>query len=175
MSRKMDYSRIRRKPVEMDIAKIQKAFAGTSIVMIFTDGSCLKNLGGNGGWAAIVRRDKKDVEMFGSESETTSNRMEMTAAIMGLEYLSKRCTVIIATDSQYLIQGATKWISGWRQRGWKTQDGQPVKNRDLWLRIEILCERHEISWQWVRGHNGHVENERCDYLAGRAALEKIAQ
>ena len=174
MSRKMDYSKIRRKPVEFDTNRAEQAFKNTDVVMIYTDGSCLQNPGGKGGWAAIVKGKNGVQEMFGCEPETTNNRQELLGPIMALESLPWRCSVILATDSQYVVQGATKWIAGWKRRGWKTQAGEAVKNRDLWERLDALCQNHSISWHWVRGHNGHVENERCDILAGIAARDQVS-
>jgi ribonuclease HI len=133
-------------------------------VEIFTDGACRGNPG-PGGWAAILRYREVEKELSGYEPDTTNNRMEMTAAIAGLEALKRPCRVRLYSDSQYLRDGITKWINGWKKRGWLTADKQPVKNVDLWQRLDAAAARHVVSWQWVRGHSGHPENERADALA----------
>ena len=135
-----------------------------SEVEIFTDGACRGNPG-PGGWAAILRYRGVEKELTGYEADTTNNRMEMMAAIAGLEALKRRCRVRLYSDSQYLRDGITKWIANWKQRGWRTTDKQPVKNIDLWQRLDAASARHVVSWQWVRGHAGHPENERADALA----------
>jgi ribonuclease HI len=137
-------------------------------VEIFTDGACRGNPG-PGGWAAILRYRGVEKELSGYEADTTNNRMEMTAAIAGLEALKRPCRVRLYSDSQYLRDGITKWIHGWKQRGWRTADKQPVKNVDLWQRLDAAAARHLVTWEWVRGHAGHPENERADALA-RAAI-----
>ena len=137
-------------------------------VEIFADGACSGNPGA-GGWAAILRHRRSEKELSGSEPDTTNNRMEMLAAIMGLEALKRRCRVRLYSDSQYVRDGITKWIGGWKRRGWRTADNQPVKNIDLWQRLDRAAAGHEISWIWVRGHAGHPGNERADALA-RAAI-----
>ena len=139
-------------------------------VEIFTDGACRGNPG-PGGWGAILRLKGREREIYGSEPATTNNRMEMTAAIRALEALRERCTVTLYTDSQYLRQGITEWLANWKKRGWRTADRKPVKNQDLWLRLEELTAIHDIDWQWVRGHDGHPENERADALANRGLDE----
>jgi ribonuclease HI len=139
-----------------------------SEVEIFADGACSGNPG-PGGWAAILRHRRVEKELSGSEPHTTNNRMEMLAAIMGLEALKRRCRVRLYSDSQYLRDGITKWIHDWKRRGWRTADNKPVKNLDLWQRLERAATAHEVSWIWVRGHSGHPENERADGLA-RAAI-----
>jgi len=136
-------------------------------VEIFTDGACSGNPG-PGGWAAILRHRRVEKELSGSEPHTTNNRMEMLAAIMGLEALKRRCRVRLYSDSQYVRDGITKWIGGWKRRGWRTADNQPVKNIDLWQRLDRAAAGHEIEWIWVRGHAGHPENERADALAPAA-------
>jgi ribonuclease HI len=141
-----------------------------SEVEIFTDGACRGNPG-PGGWAAILRYRRVEKELTGYEPDTTNNRMEMQAAIAGLEALKRPCRVRLYSDSQYLRDGITKWINGWKQRGWRTADKQPVKNVDLWQRLDAASARHVISWEWVRGHAGHPENERADALA-RAAIDE---
>jgi ribonuclease HI len=137
-------------------------------VEIFTDGACSGNPG-PGGWAAILRYRRVEKELSGSEPDTTNNRMEMLAAIMGLEALKRRCRVRLYSDSQYLRDGITKWIGNWKRRGWRTADNKPVKNIDLWQRLDRAAAGHEVRWIWVRGHAGHPENERADALA-RAAI-----
>lgn len=139
-------------------------------VEIFTDGACLGNPG-PGGWAAILRYNGTEKELAGAELETTNNRMELTAAIMALEALKKPCAVALYSDSRYVIDGATGWMRSWKARGWKTADRKPVKNVDLWQRFEGAVAPHQVSWHWVRGHDGHVENERVDVLARNAATE----
>ncbi|HEX6959212.1 MAG TPA: ribonuclease HI [Ferrovibrio sp.] len=139
-------------------------------VEIFTDGACLGNPG-PGGWAALLRFRGSEKELTGAEPETTNNRMELTAAIMALEALKRPCIVALYADSRYVIDGATKWLRSWKARGWKTADRKPVKNVDLWQRFEAAAQPHRISWQWVQGHAGHVENERVDVLARAAATE----
>jgi ribonuclease HI len=139
-------------------------------VEIFTDGACLGNPG-PGGWAALLRHGETEKELSGGELDTTNNRMELTAAIMALEALKKPCTVALYSDSRYVIDGATGWLRSWKARGWKTADRKPVKNVDLWQRFEEAVAPHKVSWHWVRGHDGHVENERVDVLARNAAIE----
>ena len=133
-------------------------------VDIFTDGACRGNPG-PGGWAAILRYRRVEKELSGYEANTTNNRMEMMAAISGLEALKRPCRVRLYSDSQYLRDGITKWIYGWKQRGWRTADRQPVKNIDLWQQLDTAAARHTVEWEWVRGHAGHPENERADALA----------
>jgi len=136
----------------------------TDRVEIFTDGACSGNPG-PGGWGAILRYKGVEKELCGGENPTTNNRMEMMAAIMALETLSRSCPVTLYTDSQYVMKGMTEWLKGWKARGWKTADKKPVKNDDLWQRLDAACARHQITWQWVKGHAGHPENERADQLA----------
>ena len=133
-------------------------------VEIFTDGACRGNPG-PGGWAAILRYRGVEKELSGYAAPTTNNRMEMMAAISGLEALKRRCRVKLYSDSQYLRDGITKWIHGWKRNGWRTAERQPVKNVDLWQRLDAAAARHIVDWQWVRGHSGHPENERADTLA----------
>lgn len=141
-------------------------------VELYTDGACSGNPG-PGGWGAILRYGKTEKELSGGEAETTNNRMEMTAVIEGLKALRASCEVHIYTDSKYVMQGATEWISGWKAKGWKTADKKPVKNVDLWQALEQELARHDVRWNWVRGHDGHVENERADALAVAAcALQR---
>ena len=139
-------------------------------VEIFTDGACRGNPG-PGGWAAILRYREVEKELSGYEPATTNNRMEMMAAIAGLEALKRPCRVRLYSDSQYLRDGITKWIHGWKRRDWRTADKQPVKNVDLWQRLDAAAARHVVDWQWVRGHSGHPENERADAIA-RARIDE---
>jgi ribonuclease HI len=137
-----------------------------AIVEIFTDGACSGNPG-PGGWGAVMRFRGKERELFGGESETTNNRMELMAAIRALEALKRPVKVRLCTDSKYLLEGVTEWLPRWKERGWKTAGKKPVKNVDLWQRLEKALGRHQIEWQWVKGHAGHPENERADELARR--------
>lgn len=140
--------------------------APTAAVTIYTDGACSGNPG-PGGWGAILISSERERELWGGEGRTTNNRMEMMAAIQALEALTRPCRVELHTDSQYLRQGITEWISGWKARGWKTAAKAPVKNEDLWRRLDEARARHEVSWRWVKGHAGHPLNERADGLARR--------
>lgn len=142
-------------------------------VEIHTDGACLGNPG-PGGWGALLRYGTTERELAGGDSDTTNNRMELMAAIMALEALSTACLVTLHTDSQYVQKGIGEWLPNWIRRGWKTAAGEPVKNKDLWERLLVASGRHTVSWRWVRGHNGHVDNERVDKLA-RAAAENIRE
>ena len=137
-------------------------------VEIFTDGACSGNPG-PGGWGAVLRWRGRTRELSGFEPETTNNRMELMAAIAALEALRRPMAVRLYTDSTYLRQGITTWLPQWKRRGWRTADRKPVKNRDLWERLEAAMQRHQVDWHWVRGHAGHPENERADALA-RAAI-----
>ncbi len=137
-------------------------------VEVHTDGACLGNPG-PGGWGALLRFRGKERELSGGEPDSTNNRMELMAAIMALETLSRSCRVRLHTDSQYLRQGITEWLPRWVARGWRTAAGGAVKNRDLWERLAAAAGRHEIRWIWVRGHSGDPDNERVDQLARRAA------
>ncbi len=140
---------------------------GKSRVEIFTDGACSGNPG-PGGWGAILRAGDKQRELSGGEALTTNNRMELLAAIGALEALKRSCAADLFTDSSYLRNGITQWIHAWRRNGWRTADKKPVKNADLWQRLDELSGRHEIIWHWVKGHAGHPENERADDLARSA-------
>jgi ribonuclease HI len=133
-------------------------------VEIFTDGACSGNPG-PGGWGAILRAGTQEKELWGGEPATTNNRMELTAVIRALEALKRPVTIRLHTDSQYVQKGISEWIHGWKKRGWKTADKQPVKNEDLWKALDTEAARHQIEWLWVRGHAGHPENERADALA----------
>lgn len=135
-------------------------------VRIYTDGACKGNPG-PGGWGALLQAGDHEQELFGGEAHTTNNRMELTAVIRSLEALKRRCVIDLYTDSQYVQLGVTEWMAGWKRRGWRTADKKPVKNVDLWELLDGLLPAHEIRWHWVRGHNGHPENERADVLANR--------
>lgn len=138
---------------------------------IFTDGACLGNPG-PGGWAALLRYGSREKLLSGAELATTNNRMELYAAIAGLEALTRACDVVLNTDSQYLRQGIEEWLPRWRANGWRTAGRKPVKNQDLWERLAAAAERHRVKWRWVRGHSGHVENEIVD-RAARAEAQKV--
>jgi len=140
---------------------------GGDRVEAFTDGACSGNPG-PGGWGAILRYRGHEKELSGAEDRTTNNRMELMAAIAALEALKRRSTVHIHTDSTYVRDGITKWIHGWKKNGWRTADKKPVKNVDLWQRLEAAIGHHAVTWHWVRGHAGHAENERADALARQA-------
>ena len=142
-----------------------------TLVDIFTDGACSGNPG-PGGWGALLRYHQREKEISGGAARTTNNRMEMMAAIAALETLKRPARVRLHTDSTYLKDGITKWIHAWKARGWKTAAKKPVKNQDLWQRLEAARERHDVEWFWVKGHAGHPENERADALA-RAAIEGL--
>ena len=137
-------------------------------VIMATDGACKGNPG-PGGWGVVLRMGGREKELSGGEPLTTNNRMELTAAIRGLEALKRPCDVSLATDSRYVMDGLTKWIHGWRRNGWKTADRKPVKNDDLWQELLEAVKPHRIAWQWVKGHAGHPDNERADRLASDAA------
>ena len=134
------------------------------VIEIFTDGACRGNPG-PGGWGALLRCGDKEKELYGGDSDTTNNRMELMAAIEALTALKEGSHVELTTDSQYLRKGITEWLAGWKRRGWKNSAKKPVKNRDLWERLDAVVARHDIRWHWVKGHSGHAENERADELA----------
>jgi ribonuclease HI len=136
----------------------------TDIIEIWTDGACSGNPG-PGGWGAVIRRNGETVEMHGGEPATTNNRMELMAAIMALESAPKGSTVVLHTDSQYMKDGLNKWIHGWKRNGWRTADRKPVKNQELWQRLDLANQQHKVEWRWVRGHAGDAGNERADALA----------
>ena len=139
-------------------------------VQVHTDGACLGNPG-PGGWGALLRWRGIERELSGGEPATTNNRMELMAAIAALETLREPCDVVLHTDSQYVRQGITTWMPNWVRRGWKTSGGDPVKNRDLWERLQVAAQRHEVDWRWVKGHSGDPDNERVDELARVAAIK----
>jgi ribonuclease HI len=144
----------------------------SDVVEVFTDGACSGNPG-PGGWAAILRFRDEQKELTGGERETTNNRMEMMAAIAALEALKRPSQVEITTDSTYVKDGITRWIHGWKKNGWKTSAKKPVKNQDLWQRLDQALAPHQVEWHWVRGHVGHPENERADALARQAAARQM--
>lgn len=135
-------------------------------VEAFTDGACRGNPG-PGGWGVLLRFNDHEKRMYGGEAETTNNRMELMAVIQALESLKKDCVVKVTSDSQYVLKGITEWMVNWKKRGWKTAAKKPVKNVDLWQRLDKACESHNIEWAWVKGHSGHIENEIADELANQ--------
>lgn len=139
-------------------------------VIIYTDGACRGNPG-PGGWGALLHYDDNCRELFGGEANTTNNRMELTAAIQALETLKRGCRVELHTDSNYVRQGITQWMTKWKQNGWKTAARKPVKNADLWRALDDACQRHDIEWRWVKGHSGNPGNETADALANRGIDE----
>ena len=142
----------------------------TDSVELFTDGACKGNPG-PGGWGALLVCKGVEKELWGGEANTTNNRMELMGAIRGLEELKRRCDVLLVTDSQYVMKGINEWMVNWKKRGWKTAAKEPVKNADLWQLLDEQCNRHNITWKWVRGHIGHPGNERADQLANRGVDE----
>ena len=142
----------------------------TKLVEVFTDGACRGNPG-PGGWGALLRYEGTEKELYGGEANTTNNRMELMAAIMALESLNRECEVRLTTDSEYVKNGITQWLPKWKARGWRTASKTPVKNADLWQRLETAAAQHKVQWHWVRGHSGHAENERADQLANRGIDE----
>jgi ribonuclease HI len=146
----------------------------TPKVVIYTDGACSGNPG-PGGWGAILISGEHERELCGGEPATTNNRMEIMAAIQALEALKRPCKVELHTDSQYLRTGITEWLAGWKARGWRTASKAPVKNEDLWRRLDEARRRHDVDWRWVKGHAGHVMNERADELARRGMLEMLGE
>jgi ribonuclease HI len=138
----------------------------TAKVHLFTDGACKGNPG-PGGWGALLRYGDVEKELFGGEANTTNNRMELMAAIEGLKALKRPCSVVLTTDSQYVMKGINEWLAGWKKKGWRNAAKQPIKNQDLWQQLDAECQRHQVEWRWVRGHTGHAENERADQLANK--------
>ena len=146
----------------------------TPKVLIYTDGACRGNPG-PGGWGAILMFGGREKELCGGDLATTNNRMELMAAIQALEALNKACKVELHTDSQYVMRGITEWVRGWKARGWKTAAKEPVKNEDLWRRLDEARQRHDVDWRWVKGHAGHELNERADELARRGMKEALGE
>lgn len=142
------------------------------VVEIFTDGACRGNPG-PGGWGVLLRYNGNDKTLHGGEKQTTNNRMELMAAIMAMESLTRPCAVKLTTDSKYVMQGITEWMANWKKRGWMTAARKPVKNVDLWQRLDLALSKHQVSWHWVKGHSGHPENELADELANRG-IEELA-
>ncbi len=142
-------------------------------VQLITDGACIGNPG-PGGWACVIRFGEHSKELWGSEKHTTNNRMELMAAIKGLEMLKEKCEVNVTTDSQYVMKGITEWIHGWKKKGWVTASKAPVVNKDLWLELEFETQRHQTTWSWTKGHASHADNNRCDELATTAARNQTA-
>lgn len=136
------------------------------MVEIYSDGACKGNPG-PGGWGALLRYGTAEKELFGGEAHTTNNRMELTAVIEALSALKRRCEVMVYTDSQYVQKGVQEWLAGWKRRGWKNSEGKPVANADLWQKLDEVLTRHDVKWQWVKGHAGHPGNERADALANQ--------
>jgi ribonuclease HI len=143
-------------------------------IEIFTDGGCRGNPG-PGGWGALLRYNGHTKELKGAEAHTTNNQMELMAAIQAFEALKRPCKVKITTDSQYVKNGITQWMAGWKKKGWKTAANQPVKNQELWQRLDAAIAPHEVEWHWVKGHSGHPENERVDTLANEAIDELLGK
>ena len=140
-------------------------------VEVFTDGACRGNPG-PGGWGVLLRYNGVEKPLYGYAPETTNNQMELMAAIQGLEALKQPCQVRLTTDSQYVKQGITEWIHGWKRKNWRTAANKPVKNQELWQRLDIAVAKHQVTWHWVKGHSGHAENELVDQLANRAIDER---
>lgn len=138
-------------------------------IQLVTDGSCLSNPDGPGGWACLIKYRGNEQMLTGFELATTNNRMELEAAIAGLENIKPRAGITILTDSEYLKKGCEEWVPRWKRRGWTTAEGKPVKNKDLWLKLDALTKLHDITWMWTRGHSGHVDNERVDKAAREMA------
>ena len=142
----------------------------SQIVNIYTDGACKGNPG-PGGWGALLKYGDISKEMFGGELGTTNNRMELMAAIMALEALSRPCKIILTTDSEYVRKGVLEWMEGWKKRNWMTAAKKPVKNQDLWQRLDKAKQQHDIQWKWVKGHSGHPGNEKADDLANQGVIK----
>jgi len=141
------------------------------ILNIYTDGACKGNPG-IGGWGAILKYENTTKEIKGFSKETTNNIMELTAVIKALENLNRKCNIVVTTDSNYVKDGITDWINNWKNNGWKTAKKQPVKNKELWIILDQLVSKHNITWKWIKGHSGHPENERADELANEAIISK---
>jgi ribonuclease HI len=149
---------------------MSKSASGAEVVQVYADGACKGNPG-PGGWGAILRAGGSEKELFGGVSQTTNNRMELTAVVRALEALEHPSTVEVYTDSQYVQKGISEWLPDWKRRGWRTADKKPVKNVDLWQELERVAGKHRVTWHWVKGHAGHPENERADELANRGVDE----
>lgn len=146
-----------------------------AVVRIYSDGACRGNPG-PGGWGVLLQYRDEERELYGAVDDTTNNRMELQAAIEGLKAITKPCSIEIYTDSQYVRNGITQWLSNWRMKNWKTANGKPVKNIDLWQQLDSLCQNYQdLSWHWVRGHSGHAQNERADALANKAIDEYMSR
>jgi len=145
----------------------------SDVIEAFTDGACRGNPG-PGGWGVLLRFNGHEKRLFGGETETTNNRMELMAVIQALESLNRQCEVKVTSDSQYVLKGITEWMENWKKRGWKTAAKKPVKNVDLWQRLDRAREEHVIEWAWVKGHSGHIENEIADELANKAIDDLLA-
>ena len=145
----------------------------TGLVRIYTDGACRGNPG-KGGWGVLLRYGEIEKTLYGGEQQTTNNRMELTAVIKGLETLNKPCRVLVTTDSKYVLDGITRWLPAWKRRNWKTASRKPVLNIELWQQLDQLAGRHEVSWEWVKGHSGHPGNEMADALANRG-IDELGQ
>ncbi len=156
-------------PVRDTSANSTLGEASNAVIQIWCDGSCAPNPG-PGGWGAIVEQDGRRVELSGAHPDCTNNIMEMTAAIRALEQTPEGADVFITTDSRYVMDGITKWIAGWKRKGWRKADKKPVLNQGLWMELDGLNAKRKVTWDWVRGHSGHPENERCDELANQARL-----
>lgn len=143
-------------------------------IQVYTDGACKGNPG-IGGWGVLMRYGQHEKELYGAEEQTTNNRMELMAAIKAIEAVTQICDIEVWTDSQYVQKGITEWLPNWKARDWKTAQRKPVKNADLWQRLETAISTHAVSWHWVRGHAGHVDNERADALANKAIDEWIKE
>jgi len=142
----------------------------TESIKIFTDGACRGNPG-PGGWGALIIKKQEEFSLWGGENDTTNNKMEMTAAIKALEYFKESTDILLTTDSNYVKDGIERWIAGWKKNGWKTASKKPVKNKELWIRLDDLNNFHNITWNWVKGHSGHRENEIADMLANKGIDE----
>lgn len=146
----------------------------THTIEIFTDGACKGNPG-PGGWGVLLRLGPHEKTLYGGELQTTNNRMELTAAIRGLEALKRPAQVLLTTDSEYVMKGIREWMPNWKKRGWKTASKQPVKNADLWRELDLLVNQHQVEWRWVKGHSGHPENELADELANLGVEKVLAE
>ncbi|MDR2464272.1 MAG: ribonuclease HI [Holosporales bacterium] len=156
----------------VDAENFRSCLNKNETTFVYTDGACRGNPG-PGGWGAILHQGEIFTELFGGEEQTTNNRMELFAAIASLEFMPEGSTLIIATDSQYLQNGVVQWMPKWKKNGWKTANNVPVKNQDLWLKIDTLCNKRVVSWTWIKGHTGNIHNERADIIAKQAIARLI--